>query len=70
MDSGPFIPLDNTETDNYEKAPPDVVLPPELSTMEDMRPEDALDRSVPSLDDLREGKLDTMEDRPETLVIF
>ena len=69
LDTGPFIPLENSE-----KEIPDVVFPPLPPmvpvSMEDIRPEDAIDRSVPSLDDLREGKIDTMEDRSETLGHF
>ena len=65
-DTGPCIPLENSEIEPQNVVFPP--LPPQLPIRtEDIRPEDALDRSVPSLDDLREGKLDTMEDRSETL---
>ena len=68
-DTGPCIPLEDTGLENTGYAfPPS---PPQLTVKsEDIRPEDAMDCSVPSLDDLREGKLDTMEDRSETLGNF
>lgn len=68
-DTGPCIPLENTDVETTGFAfPPS---PPQLPVKsDDIRPEDALDCSVSSLDDLREGKLDTMEDRSETLVFF
>ena len=57
--SEPYKPLEDAgwEATGVEFPP----APPQLPVQsEDIRPEDATDYSVPSLDDLREGKSDTM----------
>ena len=57
--SEPYIPLDDGcwEASGADLSP----VPPQISVKpEAIRPEDATDHSVPSLDDLREGKSDTM----------